>query len=116
MMLILRYVFAVLMIAAGINHLVNPKFYSRFIPDFFSKKLANIAATVAEITTGLLLMFPSTVKMGGLSVFAMMIAFLPLHVWDLMKEKPAIGSKKIAVIRLLLQFVLIYYGWWLWQS
>jgi hypothetical protein len=36
-----------------------------------------------------------------------MIAFFPIHIWDLLKEVPAIGSKDAAIIRLVVQFIFI---------
>ena len=104
------------MIAAGINHFVNPKFYHPFIPAMFPKLIANLLSGAIEIIIGVLLFIPEYRKLGGLGFFLLMIAFLPLHIWDLMKVKPAIGSKKIAVVRLFLQFLLIYYGWYIWKG
>jgi len=43
-----------------------------------------------------------------MGVFILMLLFLPIHLWDLSKEKPAIGSKKLATIRVPLQFLLMY--------
>ncbi|MCA9981861.1 MAG: hypothetical protein KDD89_13545 [Anaerolineales bacterium] len=37
----------------------------------------------------------------------LMLLFLPLHVLDLLKERPVVGSKPTAVGRLIAQFVLI---------
>jgi len=45
-----------------------------------------------------------------------MIAFLPIHVWDLFRAEPAIGSMNAAIIRVLIQFVLIYLGWRIWKK
>ena len=104
------------MIVAGINHFINPKFYAAFMPSFFPKPLANIVSGAVEIIIGVLLFIPEFRKFGGLGFFLLMIVFLPLHVWDLMKEKPAIGSKKIAIVRLILQFLLIYFGWIVWKG
>jgi hypothetical protein len=42
-----------------------------------------------------------------------MIIFLPLHVWDVFRDKPAIGSHQIALIRLPIQFLLIFIGWFI---
>jgi len=94
-MIYLLYFFAALMVAAGINHFINPKFYASYMPSFFPKPLANIVAGFVEIAIGVMLFIPAVRSLGGLGVFLLMIIFLPLHVWDLFKEKPAIGSKKI---------------------
>lgn len=114
-MIVLQYVMGVLMIAAGIYHFINPKFYDPFMPDWMPKRLSNFAAGAVEIAIGAMLFLPSTVKWGGLAFCLLMIIFLPLHVMDLLRNKPLVGSKLIAVIRLILQFAMIYYGWWLWN-
>lgn len=45
-----------------------------------------------------------------------MIVFLPIHIWDVTKEIPAIGSKTAAGIRLGIQFLLIAAGWWIYKT
>jgi uncharacterized membrane protein len=44
-------------------------------------------------------------------MFLLMIAFLPLHIVDVFKDNPAIGSTTLAYIRLPIQFILIYWAW-----
>ncbi|MEL7147989.1 MAG: MauE/DoxX family redox-associated membrane protein [Bacteroidota bacterium] len=114
-MIVLRYIMGVLMIAAGTYHFINPKIYNPFMPDWMPKKLSNYAAGIAEIVIGGMLFFPATIRWGGLLFCILMVIFLPLHVIDLLRDRPLVGSKLIAVIRLILQFAMIYYGWWLWQ-
>lgn len=104
------------MIIAGANHFINPKFYASYMPSFFPKPLANIAAGIVEIAIGVLLFIPHTRSWAGLAFMLLMVIFLPLHIWDAFKEKPAIGSKAVALIRLVLQFVLIAYGWHIWLT
>ena len=43
-------------------------------------------------------------------VFTLILLLLltPIHIWDYLKEKPAIGSKKVALVRIPFQFLLIY--------
>jgi uncharacterized membrane protein len=54
------------------------------------------------------LFFTETVKNAAAGIFILMLLFLPIHIWDATKIKPAIGSKKIAFIRIPLQFLLMY--------
>ena len=44
----------------------------------------------------------------SLGIFILLILFLPIHIWDATTIKPAIGSKKLAYIRIPLQFLLMY--------
>ena len=110
-MAVLLYVFVVLFVIAGINHIFNPKFYTRFIPDAFPKLAVNYISGIAEIAVGIGLLFSETRYWSALGILVMMIVFLPLHVIDVFREKPAIGSRTLAIIRLPIQFLLIWGAW-----
>ena len=109
------YLLASLMILGAIGHLVSPQFYAPMVPDFIPLALANIASFVVELAIGMGLIFPSTRRLAGLGFALLMVAFLPIHVWDLLRDDPAIGSFSAAVIRLVLQFGLIYVGYRIWK-
>ena len=106
--LILKIFFGILFCFAGIMHVIKPNIFKHFIPDFLPKRLVNYVAGVIEFVLGLGLFFPSTIKNATIGIFMLMILFLPIHIWDVTKERPAIGSKKIAIIRIPLQFLLMY--------
>ena len=106
-MFALIYVFAAILVLAGLYHFVNPQFYYPFMPDWFPKSLANSAGGIAEIIIGIGLLIPATRQLALYAAAALMLVFLPLHVIDLARTRPLIGSKVIAIFRLLLQFVLI---------
>ena len=106
--LILKIFFGVLFCFAGIMHVIKPNIFKHFIPDFLPKKTVNYIAGIIEFALGLGLFFLSTVKSAALGIFILMLLFLPIHIWDLTKERPAIGSKKIAIIRIPLKFLLMY--------
>ncbi|PHI21149.1 hypothetical protein CEQ90_03765 [Lewinellaceae bacterium SD302] len=106
-------VFGIILLAAGVYHFVNPAFYDPFMPDWFPKPLANAAGGLAELIIGALLLIPAYRNLGLWLALALMVIFLPLHVIDLLRERPVIGSKLIATARLVIQFVLIGWLWWL---
>ena len=106
---LLAYLFALVLIAAGCYHFINPQFYDPFMPDWFPKVAANAAGGLAELLIGVAMLVPATRQVGLYAAAALMLVFLPLHVIDLGRARPVIGSKPIAVGRLLLQFLLI--GW-----
>lgn len=112
-MALLLPLFGVLLLAAGVYHFVNPAFYNPFMPDWFPKQLANAAGGVAEILIGIGLLVPDWRTYAAWAALALMVIFLPLHVIDLFKERPVIGSKTVAVVRLLIQVLLI---WWLYRA
>ncbi len=104
--------FALVLLAAGVYHFVNPAFYNPFMPAWFPKALANAAGGVAEIIIGIGLLVPSWRLYAVWAALALMVIFLPLHLIDLFRAKPVIGPHWVAVIRLLLQFFLIWWLWW----
>ena len=106
--LVLKVIFGVLFMFAGIMHIIKPKIFKHFIPDVFPKKLVNYSIGLIEFGLGLGLFFLQTVEYAAIGIFILMVLFLPIHIWDVTKERPAIGSKKIAIIRIPLQFVLMY--------
>jgi uncharacterized membrane protein len=76
------YIFALFFIAAGINHFVNPAFYLPLIPPYFPfPETINIVSGVLEIVAGGLLLFPTYRAWGGWLIVAMMLAFIPSHVY-----------------------------------
>lgn len=89
-------------------HIIKPKFFNGFIPDIFPKLLINYLFGSIEIILGIGLFFDQTTKNASLGIFILLLLFLPIHIWDLTKKKPAIGSKKLAIIRIPLQFLLMY--------
>ncbi|CAH1000285.1 hypothetical protein LEM8419_01436 [Neolewinella maritima] len=108
-MSLLAYGFALILIGAGIYHFVNPQFYHPFMPAWFPKDLANIAGGGAEILIGIAMLVPATRVAGLYAAAGLMLVFLPLHVIDLLRDRPLMGSKLNATIRLIIQVVLI--GW-----
>lgn len=113
---ILSYFFAAFLILSAIAHLVKPGVYAPMIPDFIPDNVANILAFITELATGILLVLPKYRKWGGLAFMALMIAFLPIHIWDYTKDLPMMGSKMAAIVRIVVQFLLIYAGWWIYRS
>ncbi len=106
----------VMMIGGAIAHVVNPEFYAPLVPSFIPLALANWASFVVELGIGMMLLVPRTRSWGGLAFAVLMVVFLPLHIWDLTKEVPAVGNHVAASVRLVVQFVLIWGGWRVYKS
>jgi uncharacterized membrane protein len=105
--------FAIILTGGGLNHLLNPKFYNRFIPAGLPKLMVNYISGVVEILLGITVLFAETRYWSALGILILMTAFLPLHLIDLFREKPAIGPRPLAIIRVPVQFLLIWGAWWL---
>ena len=115
-MIILKIIFAVFFIYAGIMHFIKPAFFKHFIPNEFPKLTVNYIVGVIEFGLGLGLFFPQVVSYSAYGIFILLIVFLPIHVWDATKKRPAIGSKIFAYIRIPLQFLLMYGAYLIYQD
>lgn len=114
--LILKIIFGIFFCYAGIMHIIKPKFFKYFIPDFLPKLLVNYVVGIIEFGLGLGLFFPSITKNAAAGIFILLILFLPIHIWDVTKIRPAIGSKKLAIVRIPLQFLLMYLAYLIYQN
>lgn len=109
---ILKILLALFIIYAGVQHFVKPTFYHVFVPDFLPFKMTIIYLSgIIEIVLGVLLLLPKYARLGATGIFWLMIIFLPIHVWDVFSDQPAIGSTEAAMIRLPIQFVFIGLAW-----
>jgi uncharacterized membrane protein len=115
-MITIKLIFALLlgafMIANGSYHFSKPEMYFPFIPDFLPKLTVNYVSGVIEILLGIGVFIPQTRVFATLGILLMMIAFLPIHLVDACKETPAIGTRIVAIQRLVLQFGFILWAWW----
>lgn len=105
---ILKIVYGSIFCFAGIVHFIKPQFFKHFIPEIFPKNLANYSIGFIEFGLGFGLFFNQSIKQASLGIFILLILLLPIHIWDVTKERPAIGTKKIAIIRIPMQFLLMY--------
>lgn len=109
--LALAIVLGLFLIFGAYGHISTPEMSNGFIPDFLPKSAVHILMAVIEASLGILTLIPRTRKYGLTGIFFLMIAFLPIHIIDLLSENPVIGSKMAAAIRLLVQFFLIFLAW-----
>lgn len=106
--LILKIIYGAFFCFAGIMHFMRPQFFKHFIPSFFPKKMVNYVIGFIEFSLGFALFFSETVQMASLGIIFLLAFLLPIHIWDVTKKRPAIGSKIIAIVRIPFQFVLMY--------
>jgi uncharacterized membrane protein len=66
----------------GINHFVHPQFYIPLIPPYlvFVDEL-NVLSGLAEILLAIGLLFTKTRKLASIGIIAMLVAFIPSHVY-----------------------------------
>jgi len=110
---ILTIIFGVMMILAGIVHFIKPEIYTPFFPNNFPQFTIVYIGGLVEIIVGICTLTSRYRSFGTLGILVLMIAFLPLHIIDVFKDKPVIGSHLIANIRLPFQFVFIAWAWFI---
>ena len=105
------YVMALLYVGAGINHFLNPGVYMQIMPSWlpWHSELVFLSG-VFETLLGLLLLFPASRRLAAWGIIFLLVAVFPANVQMMVnylrENNPHLW---IAVIRLPLQLVLI---WW----
>ena len=67
---------------AGFNHFRDPEFYYGLIPDYLGdKEFINVSSGVIEMILAIGLLVPRTRKIAASAIIAMLIAFIPSHVY-----------------------------------
>jgi len=100
-------------IAAGVNHFVNPGFYTEIMPPYIPAHLAMVYLSgVFEIVLGALLFPRQTRVIAAWGIIAMLFAFMPVHIHMAThpEQYPQV-SPLLLWMRLPLQGVLIAWAW-----
>lgn len=108
------YLQAALYTGAGVMHLVQPQAYLRIMPAWVPHPEAAVLwSGVAEIVLGVGLLFKITRRAAALGAITLLIAVFPANV-EMAKDRWTAdhSGKWLAVVRLPLQAVLI---WWAWK-
>ncbi|MBR9847538.1 MAG: hypothetical protein GYB35_16200 [Algicola sp.] len=108
------YVMPILFIVAGVMHFIKPKAYLRIMPRYLpNHKLLVYLSGIAEIVLGIALCIPSLKVFAVYGIIAMLTIFLLVHFYMLSGEKASAGIPKwILILRIPLQFGLMYWAWW----
>ena len=113
MRIALLYLMALIYVAAGIYHFINPKMYERIMPPYLPYHLQLIYISgVIEIALGILLIPEATRPTAAWLIIAMLIAIFPANIqmainfWQ--KNSPSLW---IALVRLPFQPLLIWLAW-----
>ena len=108
------YLMAGVYIIAGLLHFIKPKIYMRIMPRYLpAHKVLVYLSGVAEILLGAALFYAKTREAAIYGVILMLAVFLLVHFYMLSSKKAAAGFPKwILILRIPLQFFLM---WWAWQ-
>lgn len=108
------YLMAAMYIFAGIMHFIKPKAYLRIMPRYLpNHKLLVTLSGFAEVLLGIGLCFSATKNISIYGIIAMLLAFLSVHFYMLSGKKEGAGIPKwVLILRLPLQFGLMYWAYW----
>jgi uncharacterized membrane protein len=111
---ILALLLGVFMIYGGVSHLVKPDFFLPFVPYFlpFREVIVTLSG-IALIGVGAGVFVPRFRKCSAVAVLALMVLFLPVHLWDVFRSDPAIGSHTAALVRVPFQLLFIAWAYWI---
>jgi uncharacterized membrane protein len=102
------YFLALIFIFVGAAHFFAAADMVRFLPSWMPYKEFFVAASgVLEIVLGIGLIIPKFRTMAAIGVLVLLVLYIPLHIIDLNRYLPVIGSKAAAWVRLPLQLVMI---------
>ncbi|MCW3082693.1 MAG: hypothetical protein JWP12_59 [Bacteroidetes bacterium] len=111
--MILLYIMVLLYTVAGVYHFVNPRMYMRIMPPYIPWHLPIVYISgLLEIAFALLLLPESTRPTGAWLIIALLIGVFPANIQMAInfyqKQNPGLW---IAIARLPLQGILIWWAW-----
>lgn len=115
-MFVSLWIMGLFYLAAGINHFVHPEFYLPLIPPYLPiHSTINLLSGAIEVFFALLLLFKASRKWACYGIIAMLIAFIPAHVYFIEVNScagglcvpPWVGWIRLVVVHPL----LIYWAW-----
>jgi uncharacterized membrane protein len=113
---VLKYLFAVFFIMAGLNHFRDEAFYMKIMPDYIPLSLHRpsvIVSGIAEVVLGVMLLMPRTSRLAAWGLIALLIAVFPANIYVYQHQDIFPGvSPTLHLIRLPLQAVMILWAWW----
>ena len=103
-----------LYVAAGVNHFVHAEMYLAIMPPWLpAHRFLVYLSGIMEIIFGALLWFPGTRRLAAWGIILLLIAVFPANIQMALNyyhhQSPQLW---LAIFRLPLQFLLI---WWAWQ-
>ncbi|MEL4308007.1 DoxX family protein [Joostella sp. CR20] len=106
------YFMATVYIIAGILHFVKPKMYISIVPPYFTNKKGIVYLSgLVEIALGVLL-FTSFKTLALWGIIAMLIAFIPVHIYMLNDKKfEKVAPRWVLVLRVPFQFLLMFWAY-----
>lgn len=112
--LVLKYLFALFFILAGLNHFINAAFYLKIMPPFLKWPLLLVYLSgVLEMALGLLLLMPKFTRVAAWGLIALLLAVFPANI-HMAVNHDLFPEYNVTALwaRLPLQFLLIAWAYW----
>jgi uncharacterized membrane protein len=108
-----RHALAMLLVGAGVLHLVNPAFYLRIMPPYLPWPLELVYLSgLFEIGLGLLLLVPRFARLASWGIIALLIAVFPANIHVYLHQDLFPAPPLLHLLRLPLQALLILWAYW----
>ena len=108
------YLMGIMYAITGCLHFIKPAMYLRIMPRYLPAPLVLVYLSgLAEIILGIAICFPATKNPALWAIMLMLILFFMVHIHMLSSEKAAAGLPQwLLILRIFLQFGLIYWAYW----
>ena len=108
-----KWLLAVLMVFAGVMHLLSPNFFLKIMPPYLPLHLELVYLSgVFEIALGICLLIPRVSRFAAWGIIALLIAVFPANIYLYQHQVIVPASPTIHLLRLLFQGVLIWIALW----
>ncbi|NGP87278.1 DoxX family protein [Fodinibius halophilus] len=112
-----RYIIAAAFVAVGILHFIKPQLFVRIVPDFVPYHLAMVYISgIAEILGGIGILLTQTRSLAAWGLILLLLAVFPANINMTVMSVKETGFTSlysiVTILRLPLQFVLIYWVYW----
>jgi uncharacterized membrane protein len=77
-----RLVWTLLLVSAAIAHFTHREFFLAYYPSYLPwPQVAVVLTALVEVSLALMLWFPRTVRLGWVCIAALMVCYLPVHMY-----------------------------------
>lgn len=110
---VFKWLLALLMVFAGVMHLINPGFFLKIMPPYLPLHLELVYLSgLMEIGFGICLLISRFSRFAAWGIIALLIAVFPANIYLYQHQEIVPASPTIHFMRLIFQGVLIWMVYW----
>ena len=108
-----QWLLSVLMVFAGLLHLISPDLFLKIMPPYFPLHLELVYLSgVFEIGWGICLLIPRFSRVAAWGIIVLLIAVFPANIYLYQHQEIVPASPTVHLLRLLFQGLLIWIAYW----